>query len=61
MIMMGSLVSPFMEEAAFRRYFQVVLEKEFRGVVAVAVSSLLFALAYFIHGAYWPKLLVIFS
>jgi membrane protease YdiL (CAAX protease family) len=35
-IMMGSLVAPFMEEAAFRGYFQVALEREFRGVVAVA-------------------------
>ena len=59
-IMMGSLVAPFMEEAVFRGYFQVVLEKEFRGVVAVAISSLVFSLAHFVHGMYWPKLLVYF-
>ena len=59
-IMMGSLVAPLMEEAAFRGYFQVALEREFRGVVAVAISSLVFALAHFVHGMYWPKLLVYF-
>jgi membrane protease YdiL (CAAX protease family) len=59
-IIMGSLVAPFMEEAAFRGYFQVVLEREFRGVVAVAISSLVFSLAHFVHGLYWPKLLVYF-
>jgi membrane protease YdiL (CAAX protease family) len=60
MILMGSLVSPFMEEAGFRGYFQVALEREFRGWIAVTVSSLLFALAHFNHGILWPKLLVYF-
>jgi membrane protease YdiL (CAAX protease family) len=46
MILMGSLVAPFMEEAGFRGYFQVALEREFRGSVAVAVSSLVFAFAH---------------
>ena len=58
MILMGSLVAPFMEEAGFRGYFQVALEREFRGWVAVTVSSLVFALAHFAHGFLWPKLLV---
>jgi membrane protease YdiL (CAAX protease family) len=60
MILMGSLVAPFMEEAGFRGYFQVALEREFRGWVAVIVSSLGFALAHFAHGILWPKLLVYF-
>jgi membrane protease YdiL (CAAX protease family) len=30
MILMGSLVSPLMEEAGFRGYFQVTLEREVR-------------------------------
>jgi len=60
-VTMGSLVAPFMEEAAFRGYFQVVLEREFRGVVAVAISSLVFSLAHFVHGMYWPKLCSTFS
>ena len=57
MIVIGSLVAPFMEEAGFRGYFQVALEREFRGWVAVAVSSLVFAFA---HGIVWPRLLVYF-
>jgi membrane protease YdiL (CAAX protease family) len=58
MILMGALVAPFMEEGGFRGYFQVALEREFRGSVAVMVSSLVFALAHFAHGIFWPKLLV---
>jgi membrane protease YdiL (CAAX protease family) len=60
MILMGSLVAPFMEEAGFRGYFQVALEREFRGSIAVAVSSIMFAFAHFAHGILWPKLLVYF-
>jgi membrane protease YdiL (CAAX protease family) len=60
MILMGSMVAPFMEEAGFRGYFQVALEREFHGSVAVIVSSLGFALAHFAHGILWPKLLVYF-
>jgi membrane protease YdiL (CAAX protease family) len=60
MILMGSLVAPFMEETGFRGYFQVALEREFRGWIAVAVSALLFAFAHFAHGILWPKLLVYF-
>jgi membrane protease YdiL (CAAX protease family) len=60
MILMGSLVAPLMEEAGFRGYFQVALEREFRGSVAVIVSSLVFAFAHFAHGILWPKLLVYF-
>ena len=60
MVLMGSLVAPFMEEAGFRGYFQVALEREFRGAVAVTVSALGFACAHFAHGILWPKLLVYF-
>jgi hypothetical protein len=60
MIMMGSLVAPLMEEAAFRGYFQVALETELGGSVAVVVSSLVFAFAHYAHGILWPKLLVYF-
>jgi membrane protease YdiL (CAAX protease family) len=60
MILMASLVAPFMEEAGFRGYFQVALEREFRGSVAAAVSSLVFAFAHLSHGFLWPKLLVYF-
>jgi membrane protease YdiL (CAAX protease family) len=45
-IVMGSLVSPFSEEAAFRGYGQVLLERRFPPVVAVALSSLFFGLCH---------------
>lgn len=61
MILMGSLVSPFMEEAGFRGYFQVVLEREFRAPLAVVISSVVFALAHGpTQGFLWPKLLFYF-
>jgi membrane protease YdiL (CAAX protease family) len=60
MPVMASLVSPINEESAFRGYCQVILEREFRGVVAVIISSLLFALAHLTQGFLWPKLLVYF-
>jgi FtsH-binding integral membrane protein len=60
MILMGSMVAPFMEEASFRGYFQVALQREFRGPTAVMISSLAFALAHYAHGILWPKFLVYF-
>jgi membrane protease YdiL (CAAX protease family) len=60
MPVMASLVSPITEESAFRGYCQVILEREFRGVVAVIISSILFALAHLTQGFLWPKLLVYF-
>jgi membrane protease YdiL (CAAX protease family) len=59
-IVMASLVSPVTEEAAFRGYCQVILEREFAGPAAVSISSVLFALAHLTHGFFWPKLLVYF-
>ena len=43
-ILMASLVSPISEEAGFRGYGQVLLERRFSPLVAVAGSSFLFAL-----------------
>ncbi len=60
MLVMASLVAPLTEEAGFRGYCQVILEGEFRGPVAVVISSVLFALAHLTHGFLWPKLLVYF-
>jgi len=61
MILMGSLVSPFMEEAGFRGYFQVALEREFRAPLAIVVSSVVVALAHGpTQGFLWPKLLFYF-
>jgi membrane protease YdiL (CAAX protease family) len=60
MRVMASLVSPLTEEAGFRGYCQAILEREFRGPAAVVISSVLFALAHFTQGFFWPKLLVYF-
>jgi membrane protease YdiL (CAAX protease family) len=43
-IVMGSLVSPLTEEAAFRGYGQSLLERSFNPVLAVVLSSVFFAL-----------------
>lgn len=60
-ILMGSVVAPLMEEAGFRGYFQVALERELRGSAAVAISSVVFALAHGpTQGFLWPKLLFYF-
>jgi hypothetical protein len=59
-ILVGSLVSPLMEEAGFRGYLQVALERDFNIPVAVLLSSLFFALAHLNHGVLVPKLLVYF-
>lgn len=57
---MSTLVSPIVEEIAFRGYCQNILEREFRGPVAVTVSSVLFMLAHVNYGWFWSKLLVYF-
>jgi membrane protease YdiL (CAAX protease family) len=59
-LVMASLVAPFSEEAGFRGYCQVILEREFHGPAAVLISSIFFALAHLTHGLLWPKLLVYF-
>src|SRR5437867_4066393 len=59
-IVMASLVSPITEEAAFRGYCQVILEREFTAPVAVLISSAFFTAAHVVHGFLWPKLLVYF-
>jgi len=59
-IAMASLVSPITEEAAFRGYCQVILERQFTAPIAVLISSALFAAAHVVHGFLWPKLLVYF-
>jgi membrane protease YdiL (CAAX protease family) len=57
---MSSLVSPVVEEMAFRGYCQKKLERAFSGRIAVLISSILFMLAHANHGLYWPKLTVYF-
>jgi membrane protease YdiL (CAAX protease family) len=60
-VSMSSLVSPIVEEIAFRGYCQQILERHFSGKIAVLLSSLLFMLAHANHGWYWSKLSVYFS
>jgi len=61
MIVMGSLVAPWMEEAGFRGYFQVALERLYRAPVAIVISSFVFALAHGpTQGFLWPKLFFYF-
>jgi hypothetical protein len=38
----------------------VILESNFRGPVAILISSVLFTLAHVTHGFLWPKLFVYF-
>ena len=59
-VIMASLVSPFTEEATFRGYAQVILEREFLGPVAITISSIYFAAAHLNHGLDWPKALLYF-
>lgn len=58
MLIMASLVSPLTEEAAFRGYCQVMLEREFPAIVAISLSSAFFALWHGpTQGFQWSKLL----
>ena len=58
---MASLAAPLTEEAAFRGYCQVILERQFRAPTAVIISSILFSLVHGpTQGFLWPKLLVYF-
>lgn len=60
-LLMGSLVSPITEEAAFRGYSQVILERVFPAAAAIVISSILFALWHGpTQGFLWSKLLFYF-
>jgi hypothetical protein len=55
---MSSLVSSLAEEAGFRGYFQVALERNFRGPIAIVIMSLVIAPAHALtQGFVWPILL----
>jgi len=61
-VVIASLVSPLSEEAAFRGYAQVVLERSFRPLYAVAISSAFFALWHGpTQGFFWSKLVFFFA
>jgi membrane protease YdiL (CAAX protease family) len=57
-LIIAILVSPLSEEAAFRGYFQVVLERNFAAPAAILISSLFFALEHLTQGFWLPKLFV---
>lgn len=60
-LLMGSLVSPITEEAAFRGYGQVILERAFPAGAAITMSAVLFALWHGpTQGFFWSKLLFYF-
>jgi membrane protease YdiL (CAAX protease family) len=60
LMVMGSLVAPLVEEAAFRGYSQAILERAFAAPLAIFISSLQFASAHLTHGVLLPKLFVYF-
>ena len=60
LILMGSLVSPLSEEAAFRGYAQVTLERAYPAFAAIAGSSLLFALWHGPTQGFAPSKLLFF-
>jgi membrane protease YdiL (CAAX protease family) len=60
-ILMGSLVSPLTEEAAFRGYCQVILEQRFRAGPSIFIASAYFALWHGpTQGLVWFRLLFYF-
>lgn len=60
-IAMGSLVSPITEEASFRGYAQVILERRYSPLIAIAISSAFFAAWHGpTQGFFWSKLLFFF-
>jgi membrane protease YdiL (CAAX protease family) len=59
-LVVASLVSPLTEEAAFRGYAQVLLERRLPPVAAVAVSSVLFAVWHGPTQGFAPSKLLFF-
>jgi len=57
-LLMAAVVGAVAEEAGFRGYFQVALEREFRGPVAIVISALVMSPAHGLsQGFVWPTLL----
>jgi len=55
---MAAIIGAVVEEAGFRGYFQVALERDFRAPVAIVISSLLMAPGHGLtQGFVWPTLL----
>jgi membrane protease YdiL (CAAX protease family) len=60
-IMIGaSILAPISEESGIRGYLQASLERNFKPATAVAMSSIVFAVAHVAQGMAWPKLVCYF-
>ncbi len=60
-LMMASLVAGVAEEATFRGYFQVALERELNAPIAIVIQCLIIALPHGLtQGFLWPTLLFYF-
>jgi membrane protease YdiL (CAAX protease family) len=60
MLVMASLVAPICEEAGYRGYTQVPLERRYGPRTAILISSAFFALGHFTHGLFPPQLFLYF-
>ena len=62
LVAMGSIVSPFFEQAGFWGYCQTKLEREFSAPTAILITALLFGLLPHppTHVLLWPKLILFF-
>ena len=57
-LIMAAVVGAVVEEAGFRGYFQVALEREFRAPLAIVISALVMSPAHGLsQGFVWPTLL----
>ena len=63
MVVMGSLVSPILEQAGICGYCQSILERAFSGPLAVLLAAIVFAILPHppMHSPLWPRLVFYFS
>ena len=62
MVVMGSIVSPILEQAGIWGYCQSILERAFSGPVAVLLAAIVFAILPHppMHSPLWPRLVFYF-
>jgi len=58
LVLMASIVAPVCEEAGYRGYLQSALEERCAPMLAIAISSIVFAAVHLGHGVFWEKQLV---
>jgi membrane protease YdiL (CAAX protease family) len=61
-VAMGALISPILEQAGFWGYCLVMLEEKYTGVVAILITSLIYALGPHspMGSPWWPRLVFYF-